>query len=178
MSDYKNFYNNDSKKYYFESHYEDISEPLKEYNVGDDGSLYKTATSETLLGVKKNGKWGWVDANNMFVIQPMYDFGFVTCYNGIIVLTKNGLWGGVYRRDESIAFSFRYFHLSYAYRDTYVAWNDKERCALVKPIDRMLTSFKYKGISQYNKDNITEYLKCGIWGDVTGLIDLETGKEL
>ena len=178
MSNFKNYYNNDSQRYYFESRYEDVSEPLKEYNVGDDGSLYETPTSETLLGVKKNGKWGWVDANNMFVIQPVYDSGFVTCYNGIITLSKNGNWGGIYRRNELIAFSFRYSHLSHAYRETYVARNSSNKCALVKPGDRMLTSYSYIGFSNYNRGAITEYVKSGFFGESRGNINLETGQEL
>ena len=30
MSNFKNYYNNDSQRYYFESRYEDVSEPPKE----------------------------------------------------------------------------------------------------------------------------------------------------
>lgn len=36
MSNFKNYFKNDSQRYYFESRYEDVSEPLKEYNVGDE----------------------------------------------------------------------------------------------------------------------------------------------
>ncbi len=178
MCNFKDYYNNINQRSYFESHYDDVSEPLKEYNVGDDGSLYETATSETLLGVEKNGRWGWVDANNMFVIQPIYESGFVTCYNGIIILTKDGYWGGIYRRNGTIAFSFRYTHLSYAYRDTYVARNSMNKCALIKPGDRMLTSCNYIGFSEYNQGPITEYVKSGLFGKSRGYIDLETGREI
>ncbi len=178
MADFRNYYNNSSQRLYFESHYEDVSEPLKEYIVEDDGSLTETSTSRTLLGVKKNGKWGWVDANNMFVIQPLYDTGFVTCYNGIITVQKNNKWGGFYRRDESMAFAFRYSDLNYAYKNTYVAHNDNGKCALVRPGDQMLTGFNYIGFSTYNQGRRTEYVKGGFFGQSRGYIDLETGREL
>ena len=55
MGNFKNFFNNDTQRFFFESHYEDISEPLKEFTVGNDGSMYEISTSQTLLGVRK--KW-------------------------------------------------------------------------------------------------------------------------
>ncbi len=157
--------------------FEDVSEPLKEYRVNIDGSLTETESSCSLLGVKQNDKWGWIDTSGHFVISPVYDHGFVLCYNGIILLYKNGCQGGVYRDNLRQAFQFQYKILSYCWRDTYVAWNFNERCALVKPGDLMLTSFAYKGFSQYNQGHITEYKKSGFFGDTTGYIDLETGIE-
>lgn len=48
------------------SNYQDVSEPLKEYTVKSDGSL--TLNREPrLLGVKVNGKWGWIDKFGRFV---------------------------------------------------------------------------------------------------------------
>lgn len=178
MGSFKNYYKNDSQRLFFESHYEDVSEPLKEYTVGDNDSLYQTATSETLLGVKKNGKWGWVDSNNMFVIQPEYDSGFVTCFNGIITLAKNRSWGGIYRKNGSVAFSFRYNHLSHAYGETHIARNSNDKCALIKPVDRMLTNYSYIGFLENNGKRITGYVKSGFFGVSRGYIDLETGREL
>jgi len=178
MENFKNYYNDYALRNYFESHYEDVSEPLKEYHVCNDGSLLKTPTSETLLGVRKNGKWGWVDANNMFVIQPMYDSGFVTCYDGIIAMEKNGQWGGIYRKNGSTAFSFIYSYLGYAYGGTYIAHNSSNKCALVKPGDKMLTGYNYVGFSKNNQGNITEYVKSGLFGQIRGRIDLNTGREL
>ena len=178
MGNFKNFFNNDTQRFFFESHYEDISEPLKEFTVGNDGSMYEISTSQTLLGVRKNGKWGWVDSNNMFVIQPIYDSGFVTCYNGVIIMQKHGEWGGIYRKNQLIAFSYKYAHLSHAYGNTYVARNSINKCALVKPGDKMLTGFNYKGFSVYNNGNVTEYVKSGFFGESKGFIDLETGIEL
>ena len=177
MGNFSNFFNNYSQRSYFESRYENVSEPLKEYTVGFDNLLHETCTSESLLGVKINGKWGWVDSNNMFVIQPLYDSGFVTCYDGIIILQKNGRWGGVYRGNGSSAFSFKYEYLGHAYGSTYVAHN-ANRCALVKPGDRMLTGYTYKGFSRYYRGSVTEYVKPGFFSDSTGYIDLETGREL
>lgn len=178
MGNFRNYYNDNTQKNFFELHYEDVSEPLKEYYVHSDGSLTETSTSCSLLGVKKNGKWGWVDANNMFIIQPEYDAGFVTCYNGIMIMQRNGEWGGLYRSNGAIAFRFKYGHLGHAYGDTYVAHNSLNRCALVKPGDRMLTGYNYKGFSIYHHGSVTEYVKSGFFGDTTGYIDLETGREV
>lgn len=160
--------------------YDDVSEPLKEYKVGLDGSLTETSTSCSLLGVEKNGKWGWINTSDVFVIPALYDSGFVGCYNGIIELQKNGKWGGIYRDNPSeLAFSFRYHYLSSFYRDTYVAFNSNDMCALVKPGDVLLTEYKYKGFSKYNRGNVTEYVRSGFLGrEVHGDIDLNTGREL
>ena len=158
--------------------YDDVSEPLKEYRVGLDGSLTETATSCTLLGVKKNGKWGWIDKSERFVIPALYDSGFVICYDGIIILDKDGCQGGIYRDNQSQAFKFRYQQLGHFYRDTYCAWNFNDRCALLKPGDVMVTGFDYKGFSKYNSGNITDYVKAGWFGDKHGKIDILTGREL
>lgn len=178
MKNFKDYFDNADLRFFFESHYEDVSEPLKEFIVENDGNMYETSTSQTLLGVKKGDKWGWVDSNNMFVIQPIYDNGFVTCYNGVIIMQKHGEWGGIYRKNGLAAFSFKYKHLSHAYCNTYVARNALNKCALVKPGDNMLTEFKFKGFSVYNNGNVTEYVKAGFFGESKGLIDLETGIEL
>ena len=87
-------------------------------------------------------------------------------------------WCNSILRFFQIAFSFRYSHLSHAYRETYVARNSSNKCALVKPGDRMLTSYSYIGFSNYNRGAITEYVKSGFFGESRGNINLETGQEL
>lgn len=180
MGNFTGYFNNYSQRQFFESHYEDVSEPLKEYNVGNNGSMAETQSSESLLGVKINGKWGWVNSNNMFIIQPIYDAGFVTCYNGIILLQKNGKWGGIFRASGSTAFSFDYHYLDHAHGSTYVVQNSFSKCALVKPGDRFLTGFDYIGFSVYHQGSVTEFVKPGFFGfgESRGHIDLETGREL
>lgn len=42
----------------------------------------------------------------------------------------------------------------------------------------MLTGFDYKGFSNYNQGNITEFVRSGFFGDFKGYIDLNTGIEL
>ena len=164
----------------YRSWFEDASEPLKEYKVGLDGSLIEESTSCSLLGVKKNGKWGWIDTSETFVIPPKYDSGYAICYNGIIILSDSKhRFGGLYRDTLTLAFQFRYSMLSHAYRDTYVAFNDLDKCALIKPGDVLMTAFKYKGFSKYNRGNITEYVRSGFLGmEVHGDINLETGREI
>ena len=178
MGYFSNYFKDFTQQLFFEPIYDEISEPLKEYSVEYDNSLRQTPTSDSLLGVKMNGKWGWVDSNNCFVLLPLYDSGFVTCYNGIILLQKDGKWGGIYRNNGAIAFSFKYDRLGHAYNETYVAHNSNNRCALVKPGDRMLTGYNYIGFSIYNHGSITEYVKTGFWGVSRGNIDLNTGREL
>ena len=104
------------------SRYDDVSEPLKEYKVGLDGSLIELPSSCTLLGVEKYGKWGWIDTSDRFVIPAEYDSGFVLCYNGIIVLQKDEKYGALYRNSLTKAFHFRYSWLEYFYNDTYVIY--------------------------------------------------------
>ena len=41
----------------YRAKYDDISEPLKEYDVLSDGSIRESTTSMTLLGVKKMGNY-------------------------------------------------------------------------------------------------------------------------
>lgn len=172
------FNHSDVSRYSYK--FDDVSEPLKEYSVGLDGSLTEISSSCTLLGVEKNGKWGWINTSGTFVIPAVYDSGFVVCYNGIIVLQKNGKWGAIYRDNPSeLAFSFKYNYLSSFYRDTYVAYDNNSMCALVKPGDIYLTDYKYKGFSKYNRGNVTEYVRSGFLGrEVRGDIDLNTGREI
>ena len=94
--------------------YEDYGEPLKECRLiqdghchSSDGVLEETETSCTLISVKKNGKCGLIDSNNNVRVPFEYDDLFNICFNGILVLRKNGKFGGLYRHNlNSIAFSF------------------------------------------------------------------------
>ena len=131
-------------KNYFESKYEDISEPLKEFTVHLDGSMTEICEPK-LLGVKKNGKWGWVNASDQFVIPAIYDSGFVLCYDGVIILAKDGKYGGLYSSNYTNAFQFKYKYLSYLKGGTYIVTNDSEKQALARPGDRLLTNFDYIG---------------------------------
>lgn len=105
----------------YNSRFEDVSEPLKEYHVNLDGSLEEVSSSCSLLGVRQNGKWGWIDTSGRFVISAVFDFGFVNCFDGIIVLSRNGCQGAIFRDDLSQAFQFKYKQLGHFYRDTFCA---------------------------------------------------------
>lgn len=163
----------------YNSRFEDVSEPLKEYHVNLDGSLEEVSSSCSLLGVRQNGKWGWIDTSGRFVISAVFDFGFVNCFDGIIVLSRNGCQGAIFRDDLSQAFQFKYKQLGHFYRDTFCAWNFNGKCALLKPGDIKVTDFKYDGFSKYNQGNITQYVRTNFFGmQVKGNIDILTGKEL
>lgn len=161
---------------YYKSRYEDISEPLKECQVHRDGSL-SLMREPRLLGVKKNGKWGWIDSSERFVIPAIYDTGFVLCYDGVILLEKDGKYGGLYSANMTIAFQFKYKRLSYLKAGTYIATDSSGMQALVRPGDNMLTSYKYIGFLVDFANRIT-YVRRGFFGETKGIIDPETGREL
>jgi len=158
--------------------YDNYSEELKEYNVKEDGSL-ELIGEPNLLGVQKDGKWGWVNVNNTFEIPPLYDNGFVTCYNGIISqIKRNGKWGALYRRDGSVAISFEHDYLFHIYNQTYHSMNDDRFGGLIKPGNIRLTPniYLFKN-GPYGR--VCEFVRLNSWGrKVEGRIDLETGKEL
>lgn len=160
--------------------YEDYSEPMAEYYVLEEGSLKQTPTSNTLIGVMQDGRWGWIDSDNNTILPFIFDSGFVTCYNGIILLQKDGKWGGINRHDLTIAFDFQYGHLGHIYHDTYVASRVLGGpSALLKPGDRMLTDYKYLGFLNNGNQRYTKYVRTNFFGfQVEGQIDLETGREI
>ena len=160
--------------------YEDYSEPMAEYYVLEGGSLEQTPTSNTLIGVKRNGRWGWIDSDNHTILPFVFDSGFVTCYNGIILLQKDGKWGGVYRNDLKIAFDFQYGYLGHIYHNTYTASKVLGGLsALVKPGDVMLTGYRYGGFFNNGNRRYTKYVRTGLFGiQLEGEIDLETGREI
>lgn len=156
---------------------EDISEPLKEYEVLAGGYL-REISEPSLLGVRINGKWGWIDNSGKLIIPAEYDHGFGICYNGIIILKKNGKEGGLYRKDLTTAFSFKYDYLGHSYGNTYCAYLG-DKCFLVKPGDKVITSKKYLGFKLNYGNRYTDFIRCNFWGQtVKGRIDLETGEEL
>lgn len=157
--------------------YEDMGEPLKEYTVVE-GKLHETDTSCTLIGVRKNGKCGWIDASGSIIIPFEYDNYWVVCHNGIIVLEKNGKYGGLYRHNLRTAFSFNYDYLSQCYNMTFNA-NKNGYWGLVKPGDVMLTQFNYIGFYRNDGCRYTMFQKKELFGNISsGQIDLETGREL
>ncbi len=179
METFNNFFENPAWVHEFEILYEDISEPLKEYWVNGDGSL--TLLNEpTLLGVRRNGKWGWVSTKKEFVIPPEYDSGWVLCYNGIIIMQKNGYFGGLYRSTLATAFGFKYSYLSCFYNQTFLAHDKNNMQALVKPGEIFLTRFKYLGFLEFKeRKDIATYERLDFWGrKKTGIIHVETGSEL
>lgn len=173
---FDNFWKNENLVSYFKLNYEDFSEPLEEYRVNHDGSLTRLRTPR-YLGVKKNGKWGWIDSSERFVIPAIYDHGFVLCYDGVILLERNGVYGGLYIDTLTTAFQFKYNRLSYLKNGTYMAYDHNDKIALVRPGDIMLTSYKYTGFLEDYAHRIT-YVRHGFFGESSGIIDPITGREL
>lgn len=162
----------------FSGRYEDVSEPLKEYYVDDEGRMIQTPTSCTLLGVKSktNSRWGWIDANGHYVIPAEYDSGWILCYNGIIILEKNGKYGGLYRNGLGTAFSFIHDYIGHCYRDVYCV-HKGDLVALMKSEYNKVTGFNYLGITNDHVGPIFGYVKQGLFGQKTGRINVLTGVE-
>lgn len=178
--DFRNWWKDEFLRVEFMSAFDDVSEPLHCYSVAlDDAGTLTDIRPPYLLGVKKNGKWGYVDIHHNFVIEPQFDNGFGICYNGILVNQKNGNYGGIYIETGKIAFSFVYQWLGFTYNDTYVARKGEIMCALLKPGDVKLTDFNYLGITNEIHNGTAGYLRKNWLGNyVKGRIDLNTGKEL
>lgn len=162
----------------FSGQFEDVSEPLKEYYVDDDGCFTQTPTSCTLLGVKSKftGRWGWIDTNGVFVIPAEYDSGWIDCYNGIMIMEKNGKYGGLYRNSQKLAFSFTYDYVGQCYRDVFCV-HKNNRVALMRPGENKITGFDYLGITNDHIGPIFGYVKDGFFGQKSGKINVLTGIE-
>lgn len=166
--------------------YDDYGEPLKEFRLIQDhcchnsgGILEEIETSCTLISVRKNGKCGLIDSNNNIKLPFEYDDLFCNCKNGILVLRKNGKFGGLYRYNlNSVAFDFKYDYLGCIYNMTFNALFNGYY-GLLKPGDIQLTGFKYRGFLIHDGGRYTRFDRINFWGnDIQGQIDLETGEEL
>ena len=131
------------------------------------------------FGVMQNGKWGWVDQSLNFVIQPLYDYGFATCYNGIVTLERGGKKGGLYIDTKLEAFSFKYTMLSLIQGDTYVAKKEGTLAALIRPDDKEITDYKFLGFMEDEGPRHIIYVRKDFLGrEVRGVIDPQTGRDL
>lgn len=172
----------DAKRIAIAYGYDDFSEPLAEinYHAGRNGE--DAQTHNTLLGVKKNGKWGWIDAEGNVKIPFEYDYGWALCTNGIILLDKDGRRGGLFRKDFSQAFAFKYegvAGLGHVYEDTFISMMPGDDLwGLVKPGDiRITESNKYDFLIN-NGERFTGFRKRTLFGWTEGRIDLLTGHEM
>lgn len=156
--------------------FEDASEPLTRYKSRPDGMLVSLGAE--LFGVKKNGRWGWVDSSRNFVIPPVYDDGRPVCADGIIILRKNGCYGGLYYDTMTQAFDFKYNQLAYIPpTGTYAAFAHSGKQALVRPGDKRITRYRYSGFRFDGVGNV-EFVRESMLGTVRGAIDPVTGCEL
>ena len=162
----------------FSGKFSDVSEPLKEHTVNDNGFLTETPTSRTLLGVKSMSteRWGWIDTCGINIIPAEYDSWWILCHNGIIVLEKNGKYGGLYRNNLRIAFNFAYDYVGHCYQDVFCV-HKNNRVALMKPGEKRLTGFDCLGITTEHYGPIFGYVKEGFFGRKNGTINVLTGIE-
>ena len=131
-----------------------------------------------LKPLKVNGKYGWVDENNNFVIQPLYDSPCARCYNGIVILQKDGWEGGIFLDSGRIALQFIHRQLGWMYKETFQSINSDGTATIIKPGDRQLSSHKYSRFYFNNNERYIHYVRRNFWGkEIRGVLDLETGEE-
>ena len=164
-----------------------MGEPLKEYIVVPDiknpestlGGILKEVASPSLYSFRKDGKYGWMNSNTEVVIPPEYDSDQSSVYHGLLVLCKNGMYGGLYRKNLTQAFSFKYRFLTHLYNDTHLACDNDGWYFLVKPGDKTITSHKYIGFLKDNGIRYGKFHRRNFWGNtICGYIDYETGIEI
>ena len=162
----------------FSGEYDEVSEPLKEYTVDDEDYIHETSTSCTLLGVKskKTGHWGWINTSGTFIISAEYDSGWIRCYNGIVILQRNGKYGGLYRTDLKIAFKFEYEYIGVCFKDVYCV-RKNGRIALSRPCETRVTDFNYHGITREHDGPVFGFVKDDLYGKKSGKINVLTGEE-
>lgn len=131
-----------------------------------------------LKPLKVNGKYGWVDKDNHFVIQPLYDSPCARYYNGIVILQKNGYEGGVFLDSGRIAFQFQYRQLGWMYNETFQSINSDGTVTIIKPGDKELSSHKYSRFYFNDNQRYIRFVRRGFLGsEIEGVLDLETGEE-
>lgn len=180
LSSFQDFFANKDAVEYFRLKYEDVSEPLMEYEVSLNGSL-TLKRAPWLLGVQKNGRWGWIDTDERFVIPPIYDYGYALCYDSVVILEKGGKYGALYTSDfTKEAFSFRYAYISRENYDTFIVHNSLGLCALAKTGDCLITGYYYLGfLKKQVAPHLLTYARYGLFGvKLMGEIDLRNGKEV
>lgn len=162
-------------------------EPLKEYIIEPDldnpestlGGILKEVAPPTLHSFRMDGKYGWINSNGEVVIPPEYDSDQSSVYHGVLVLKKNGKYGGYYRKNLTQAFSFKYHFLQHLYNETHLACDDNGWYYLIKPGDKRITSHKYIGFLKDNGIRYGQFRRRNFWGHIIGgYIDYETGIEI
>lgn len=152
------------------------STPLREYEILSDGSLIELPAK--LLAVKVNSKWGWINNKNEFVILPQYDYPVDECFNDILIVEKNGFYGGIYKNGTE-AFKFKYVALHRMYNNTYYARTQGGDSCLIKPGDIVLSDTNY---FDFVFNNYQRRIKCSkvnfFHQKIDVFLDLETGKEI
>ena len=173
-----NKFGNNYDNVMFCGRYDDVSEPLKEYFVDDEGYIHETPTSCTLLGVKSKstGRWGWIDTGGTYVLPAEFDNGWILCHNEIIILEKNGKYGGIFRNDQRIAFNFIYDYIGHIFRDVFCVHRNN-RVALMRPGENRITDFDYLGITRDHIGPVFGYVKKTLFGQKSGKINVLTGVE-
>ena len=126
-----------------------------------------------------NGKYGWVDNDGNFIIEPKYDSPCAECYNDIVILEKNGYVGGIFLHNRKIAFKFMYRQLGWMYNETFQSINADGTVILIKPGDIIISQHKYSSFYFNDHQRFIRFVRYGLFRRIIeGTLDLETGEEV
>lgn len=104
----------------------------------------------------ENGKWGYVDENDRWVIRPTYTAVLYETNGGMYPVSMNGKWGFVGVGGEKltdIAYDACVCEIDYPknhYTYNYAALRQKGKWAFINVQGRFVTDFKYDEVMIYN----------------------------
>ena len=98
---------------------------------------------------EEDGKWGYVDKDNEWVIRPLYDGALYETNGGMYAVSRNGKWGFVGVSGEpltDIAYDAAVCEIDYqrgGYATNFAALRKQGKWAFIDVQGRFVTEFKY-----------------------------------
>lgn len=131
-----------------------------------------TIINKDLIGIKQQGKWGWIDAGNGRIIQqPVYD-EVRKCYltNGAVAIYQ-GDKEGMAKADGTIVIPPKYTFLSniYTYTASYIAYLENDQCGVFTSDGKVLTPPQFEAIESLREVDLIKVKQ----GGKVGAIDLQ-----
>ncbi len=121
-----------------------------------------------------NGKWGFVDGNNMVVIPFIYDDAGVF-NNGLCLVNKEGLYGYIDTIGKEVI-NIKYRRAERSFCETAIVQNTEGKCGLIDTKNNkgnVILGFEYDGIQRLSFNHFAKIKRGNKWG----LID-EKGKTI
>lgn len=171
---FEDYYTDNTIISYYKNKFDEIGEPLKVFRWNRINEKYDV--SKPYLSVKKNGKWGWINPQCEFIIPAEYDSCFVTCYEGIVELTKNGFEGALNIDTGQIVIPFKYRSITSLFEDIYaVSDHQTGLYAIVKAGPIYMKGHVYSSFRKTSTPYVFEYVKYSYTGKrIEGRIDVRT----